>query len=203
MADVPVSGPTEVFLEILDAQGEQYDGRFLRVDSVSSNISRSAVVIPLPQARKNGASGPERHMPQAYALDFGLASEFVQVQGKCLDSDLDVRIATYSWLRQAALGGWADTRPASSGGSFQTVGGLRLQVHVGEGQTRALPLDPVDDVVLFSPSVQWYAGTCTAARFSRAGGGTSWDFALTLAVTSWPHTTQPMGRVGPGNPRRN
>lgn len=179
--------PTNVYIEMLSSskanghiESVNYDGRFVRVESIRQSINRQPVVIALPRGLRDR---PQDAMPQGYVIDFGSMTENITISGTCIDGDIG-QIANYVWLCQVVRTGWFSTKADILNDSFKIAGGVRIGIlDCGEGQT---DYGFGADVTHFTTSTQWYQGVISAFNASRDGGQLKWDWQLTLTVGAWP-----------------
>ena len=153
----------QVVLDVVDKADAVQESWFLPVELVTHQINRQPVVISLPNLNKTTGG-----QPSAYAIDFGMLNEMMTLSGVHIDSDADPTRPNHSQLADVIRTSWRFVDVSTANNSIAVAGGLRLSINEGEGVIkvyRCLPLS--------------YSST-------RKGGGTSWEFKLTLQVVRWP-----------------
>lgn len=154
------------FETVAESGGAGVDSILLAVNNVAHQIQRQPVVISIPSTDRDGAGNPV-----AVSLDFGMMNEHITLSGVCPDlpSGADLPYPSKRTVQDMVRTGWKTVRVDTSGGDISVTGGWRLYMDEGEGHGELL-----------------YKVIPQGLMFTRDGGGTHWEFKLTLQVVDWP-----------------
>lgn len=153
-----------VIIKLIDAGKSEVESFHLPVEQITHTFTRNPVVFPIPGVNI-GTTGK----PVVFALDFGMLSEQLTLQGSLKDNidEWNTRAPNLFELTNAVRTWWRHTNVVSTDPATAIANKIFVKGGPGQG-----------DLV--------YLGVIQGATLTRLGGTTWWAYKLTFQIVGFP-----------------